>query len=259
MNSAPFADSVGYTDLLRQTRLTQLDTPPAPLKKEPDQDLQAPIGLIEESRYPRFVLVGRRGVGKMTYFHVICAANVGAVRVQTDATSWKTFAAPDSKRMHILDTRGVPDGQRPVGMDAAPRSQELVLLALQDVAPDAFLFEIKARKVHPAVESNRNVLVCCMDTGCNQYGCVSLVVRVIPQYTEPTLRFTPTTKQGGMCPPGGTPNSSIVYRLAPISGAGALFPNRARGVINRINTLGTWQTALRSLSLSNKEAEMSEA
>lgn len=186
MAYSPFTDNDDYTDLL-QTLLKQLDKLPAPLRKEIEKDLQDLISLIEESRYPRFVLVGRRGAGKTTLLNAIFEAKVGevgSVRAQTGATSWKTYEATDGKRMHILDTRGVQEGNRPAEADSAASSEESVLQAIRDASPDAFLFLIKAKEVNAAIEGDIAALLRFMAEVKKQHGYDPLVVGIVTQCDE---------------------------------------------------------------------------
>lgn len=100
---------------LTEMLLTPLSRLPAPLKAKIERELRELLHLIENTRPPRFMLVGRRGSGKSTLINALFdakVAKVGAVKAQTAKAEWREYKRDDAT-IEILDTRGFQEGDNP--------------------------------------------------------------------------------------------------------------------------------------------------
>ena len=118
------------------------------------------LHLIENSRPPRFLLMGRRGAGKSTFINAIFdakVAKVGAVKAQTGRTKWVEYER-DGEKIEILDTRGFQEGEKPEEDDDALTPQESIIKAASEHCPDAILFLCKATEVDATIQKDLDIL-----------------------------------------------------------------------------------------------------
>lgn len=136
-----------------------LEKVPEPVAREMREQIAELRELLLEQRPPRFALVGRRGAGKSSLVNAIFGrpvAEVGHEKAQTSQGTWWSYKG-DLGTIDILDTRGIQEGSTPEGAleDTPVRS---IVSALEEQAPDAVLFLIKAKEVDAAIEGDLDAL-----------------------------------------------------------------------------------------------------
>ncbi len=137
-----------------------LDRVPEPMARELRARIAELRELLLEQRPPRFVLVGRRGAGKSSLINAIFGrpvAEVGHEKATTARGTWWSYQG-ELGTLEMLDTRGMQEGSAPEGAEAADHLASTTF-ALQEKAPDAVLFLIKAKEVDAAVDADLDGLV----------------------------------------------------------------------------------------------------
>ena len=145
---------------LTEMVLSPLSRLPPPLRVKIEQQLKELLHLIENTRPPRFLIVGRRGAGKSSLINAIFDAKVndtGAVKPQTGRTKWQEYERSGEK-IEILDTRGFHEGEKPEEEDDASTAEESIIKAVRATSPDAVLFLCKAKEVNAAIQSDIDIL-----------------------------------------------------------------------------------------------------
>ena len=138
-----------------------LERVPEPVARELRDRIGELRQLLLEQRPPRFVLVGRRGAGKSSLINAIFGkqvAEVGHEKATTQRGKWWSYSA-DLGTMEMLDTRGIQEGSVPEGADESLTPVESIAAALEEKAPDAVLFIIKAKEVDAAIDGDLDALV----------------------------------------------------------------------------------------------------
>lgn len=182
----PFDDNEEYHELLREL-LTRLNAVPEPFRGQLTDQLQPLLSLLEDSRYPRFAIVGRRGAGKTMLMHAIFdepIGAVGAVRAQTGATNWRFYQGKAGRGMFILDTRGMQEGARPLEADTAATPHDSMIAAMGLTPPDAILFLVKAKEVNAAIDGDLRGLAQLLTTIRSQHGVSPVVLGIVTQCDE---------------------------------------------------------------------------
>jgi uncharacterized protein (DUF697 family) len=136
--------------------LQYIDKLPGGVRQRVIAELQPLLRFLENGRYPRVMLVGRRGSGKSSIVNALFGAKaqeLGHVHTQTGHAQWRTFEYR-GRRMEILDTRGVQEGSRPAEDDLAGTAEASLLDAIRSKCPDVILFIIKARDVDTAIDGD---------------------------------------------------------------------------------------------------------
>ncbi len=108
---------------------------------------------IFNSRPPRIMIIGRRGVGKSSLINAFFGKNVvdiGSVVAQTSSAKWVQITS-NNKELRLLDTRGVGEGGQVENADAKS-ALESVKKAIKDECPDVILYVCKAKEVDANVE-----------------------------------------------------------------------------------------------------------
>ncbi len=120
-----------------------------------DADLKRIMDGIESNRPPRFMLVGRTGVGKSSLINAICGLYVAKVSdVEIGTRGIEKYSCMDGDRvlMEVLDSRGIGE---PVALKKEDsESEETVLESAEEVLkeemlnfmPDAILFVSRCKR-----------------------------------------------------------------------------------------------------------------
>lgn len=99
---------------------------------------------LEHRRPPRFMIVGRTGVGKSSLINAmlgVYGAETSAVQIGTKGVTRHEYQVEGRTSIEVLDTRGV--GESFDGMDGTEASAELALLeAIRSFSPDGILFVV---------------------------------------------------------------------------------------------------------------------
>jgi uncharacterized protein (DUF697 family)/predicted GTPase len=193
----PFEDNAEYRRIVAEL-LDRLGVIPEPFRSLIGQTLRELMKMLEESRYPRFAILGRRGAGKTMLMHAIFGepvGEIGPVRAQTGATRWRFYQGVDERGMHILDTRGLQEGARPVEHDAASTPEDSILNAFEGCMPDAILFLVKAKEVNAAIDGDLTRLEQILGAIRTQYGARPAVIGIVTQCDELDPSYIKTEKQ----------------------------------------------------------------
>ncbi|MFM6399515.1 MAG: GTPase, partial [Planktothrix sp.] len=134
-----------------------------PYQQEIDNYLDELLDLTLEIRPPRIMVVGRCKSGKSSLINAICGRKVAEVSMiypQTGQAQWKTYYNQYEGReiIHILDTRGLQEQEKPLDKDSATTPLESILKAVNRHSPDLILFLCKASDVSSGVEGDLQAL-----------------------------------------------------------------------------------------------------
>lgn len=137
-----------------------LDRVPEPVARQLRERISELRELLLEQRPPRFVMVGRRGAGKSSLVNAIFGdqvAKVGHEKATTHRGKWWSYTG-ELGTVELLDTRGIQEGSIPDGAEPDLTPVESIAAGLQEKAPDAVMFIIKAKEVDAAVEGDLDAL-----------------------------------------------------------------------------------------------------
>jgi len=112
-----------------------------------DKELRELMEGLETYRAPRFIMVGRTGVGKSSLINAICNKYLAEVSdVEIGTKQIQRFEYKDEGRtiLEVLDTRGI--GESTFSTEENNNSAELILLnEITNFNPDAILFLIRCK------------------------------------------------------------------------------------------------------------------
>lgn len=116
----------------------------APIKKAilGDKELKELMEGLNKYRAPRFMMVGRTGVGKSSLINAICGKYLAEVSdVEIGTTGVKAFEYKDGERtlLEVLDTRGIGESVENAIEGEKPAETVLINKTIQ-FAPDVILF-----------------------------------------------------------------------------------------------------------------------
>ncbi len=126
-----------------------------------DRELKDLINGVKGRRAPRFILMGKTGVGKSSLVNAMFGrymAAVSDIKIGTFGIHEYNYEIDGTKVIDILDTRGIGESIETRGNTA----EEELLRAIEDFNPDAVLFLLNARdraRVNEDVDSLKDVVV----------------------------------------------------------------------------------------------------
>ncbi len=109
-----------------------------------DKELKELMGGIENHRPPRFLLIGRTGVGKSSLINALSSKYIAAVNdVESCTTETKIYPCYDGDRkiMDIMDSRGISES---ISTDERLTAEEQLIRDISDFNPDVVLFLLAA-------------------------------------------------------------------------------------------------------------------
>ncbi|RAL25184.1 hypothetical protein DL240_02955 [Lujinxingia litoralis] len=163
-----------------------LDKVPEPVARKLRDHLKELRELLFEQRPPRFVLVGRRGAGKSSLVNAIfgeSVAEVGHEKATTGRGTWWSYQGALGT-LELLDTRGLQEGSTPAEAEQGVGVVASISEAIEQKAPDALLFLIKAKEVDAAVDADLDGLEAISGLVRRHFGFPVPVVAVITHCDE---------------------------------------------------------------------------
>lgn len=109
-----------------------------------DKELKELMDGIGKERPPRFLLIGRTGVGKSSLVNALCGAYVAKVSDVESCTIGTTFyECKDNGRtlMEIMDSRGIAESDR---LDDSRTAEEQLIDEIKDFTPDVVIFMLSS-------------------------------------------------------------------------------------------------------------------
>lgn len=111
-----------------------------------DKEIKRIMQGLEEARPPRFLMVGRTGVGKSSLINAIVGkyvANVSDVHIGTKDIERHAIFDGDKKILEVLDSRGIGES---IKIDDSSRTAEDILVEnMLEFKPDAILFILRCK------------------------------------------------------------------------------------------------------------------
>lgn len=113
--------------------------------------------LTLEARAPRIALIGRRGSGKSSLINALFGSQkqlVSHVQAGTGKGKWLWYPSESEKKIRLLDSRGLGEGEKPKEETTAETPLEELTQAITKEQPDVFLFLVKAKEADARIEED---------------------------------------------------------------------------------------------------------
>lgn len=108
-----------------------------------DEELKQLVNGIRDRRPPKFLIMGRTGVGKSSLINAMYGkylAKVSDVRVGTINAKQYSYELNGRKMFEVIDTRGIGES-----IDTSVSAEKALIETIQQFVPDAILFLVKDR------------------------------------------------------------------------------------------------------------------
>lgn len=120
--------------------------------------LQDLLAVTKALRPPRIMVVGRSRSGKSSLINAICGAHVSKVshvKPETGKAEWKKYYKDGVDLVHLLDTRGFQESEKPELSDLdADTAFNSLRKAMDKEYPDVILFVCKADEVGASIQED---------------------------------------------------------------------------------------------------------
>lgn len=155
------------------------------------------LAATKSLRPPRIMVIGRSRSGKSSLINAICGvyiSKVSHVKPETGKAEWRKYYKDGADLVHILDTRGFQESEKPEhgDLDADTALNSLKKVVDQD-CPDVVLFVCKADQVGAAIQEDLNL---CSEIYDYIYSRYRLKLPVIGVLTQCDKLVPPYEKMG---------------------------------------------------------------
>ncbi|HBJ1652017.1 GTPase [Clostridium botulinum] len=108
-----------------------------------DDELKSLIEGIDKRRAPKFIIMGRTGVGKSSLINAMCGkylAEISNVKIGTKQAEKYEYKSEGSVVLEVLDTRGIGESQ-----ETTFTAEDELIREFDEFSPDAILFMLRCK------------------------------------------------------------------------------------------------------------------